>query len=108
MNNPIIPLTPSQLVTEESQAKSESFIERVPVAVDIFVDEVAGGPMDETISTRLAIDSVEGHGVSKEIGKAGSAILDKFQSDHGADAAAGDLERAQSEEKIVSQSGLTP
>lgn len=108
MSNPITPLTPAQAVVEESQAKSENFILRDLVGVDIFVNELTGGPMDETISTRLAIDSVEGHGVSKVIGKLGSAILDKFQSNHGADAAAGDLERARSEVKIVKRSGLVP
>jgi hypothetical protein len=108
MSNPVTPLTPAQVVTNESQTAAEGYIHRAFVAVDIAASELAGGPMDETISTRLAIDSVEAHGLSKEIGKFGSAILDKFQSDHGADAAAGDLERAQSEENIVSKSGLAP
>lgn len=108
MTNPITPLTPSQVVVEESQAATENFIKRDLVAVDIVASELTGGPMDETISTRLAIDSVKGHGLSKAVGKFGSAILDKFEADHGANAAAGDLERAQSEEKIVRQSEIIP
>lgn len=108
MSNPVTPLTSTQAVIEQSQAATESFITRDLVAIDIVTNELTGGPMDETISTRLAIDSVEGHGLSHVVGKFGSAILDKFQSDHGADAAAGDLERALSEEKVVRQSGLVP
>lgn len=106
MSNPITPLTPAQTSTEEVQAASENFAVRDLVAVDIFASEITGGPADETISTRLAIDSVEGHGISKEVGKIGSFILDKFQADHGADAASGDLERAQAETAIVEKSGI--
>jgi hypothetical protein len=108
MTEPITPLSPAQTATEEAQAATENPILRDLVAVDIFADELTGGPMDETISTRLAIDSVEGKGVSKEVGKIGSAILDVFQRDHGADAASGDLERAQAEAKIVEASGIAP
>lgn len=105
-SDPIVPLTPTQVATEESQAAHENLIMRDLVGVDIFASELTGGPMDETISTRLAIDSVEGKGVSKFVGKIGSKILDVFQSDHGADAAAGDLDRAQTEVQIVDKSGL--
>lgn len=106
MSEPITPLTPAETATEEAQAASENFAVRDLVAVDVFASELTGGPADETISTRLAIDSVEGHGISKEMGKVGSAILDKFQSDHGADSAAGDLQRAQDEQSIVEKSGI--
>lgn len=106
MTAPITPLTPAQTATEEAQAASENPIMRDLVGVDIFASELTGGPMDETISTRLAIDSVNGHGISKEVGKIGSSILNMFQKDHGADAAAGDLERAQVEGNIVEKSGI--
>lgn len=103
---PITPLTPAQTVTEEAQAAGENPILRDLVGVDILTSELTGGPMDETISTRLAIDYVDGHGISKEVGKIGSSILDAFQKDHGADAAAGDDERAQAEAKIVENAGI--
>ena len=105
-DTPIIPLTPVQTVTEEAQAAHENPIVRDLVAADIAASELTGGPMDETISTRLAIDSVEGHGLSKEVGKIGSKLLDLFQKDHGADAVAGDLERAEAEKQMVEKSGI--
>jgi hypothetical protein len=107
MSDPAItPLTPPQEAVEESQAAHENFIMRDLVAADIAASELTGGPMDETISTRLAIDSVEGHGISKAVGDVGSKFLDVFQPDHGSDAAAGDLERAQAEAQIVDESGI--
>jgi hypothetical protein len=106
MNTPITPLTPAQVAVEESQAAHENPLMRAVVGADIFADELTGGPMNETISTRLAVDAVDGHGVSKEVGKVGSAFLDIFQKDHGADAAAGDLERSEQEEEIVNTSGI--
>lgn len=107
MSNPITPLTPAQTAVEESQAAHEGFITRDLVAIDECAGEVLfGAPPDETISTEAAIASVEDHGIKKEIGTLVSKALDVFQHDHGADAAAGDLERAKAEEKIVEQSGI--
>jgi len=106
MSEPITPLTAAQTATEGAQAASENLVMRDLVGVDILTSELTGGPMDETISTRLAIDSVEGHGVSKFVGTVGSKMLDIFQKDHGADAAAGDEERAQAEAAIVEKSGI--
>jgi hypothetical protein len=103
---PITPLSSAQVVVEQVQAEHENFIVRDLVAADITASELTGGPMDETISTRLAIDSVEGHGLSKEIGTIGSKVLDIFQKDHGADAAAGDEARAEQEQAIVDKSGI--
>jgi hypothetical protein len=107
MSDPAItPLTPAEVAVEQSQAARENFVTRDLIALDIATSEVTGGPMDETISTRLAIDSVEGHGVSKAVGVFGSKVLDLFQKDHGADAAAGDAERAVKEQEIVKDSGI--
>jgi hypothetical protein len=105
---PITPLDATQAAIEEAQASHENYIQRLPVAVDIAVSEITGGPQDETISTRLAIDAVDGHGLSRIIGKEGSEFLDHFAKDHGADAACGDLERSEAEEKIVEGSGIIP
>jgi hypothetical protein len=105
-NPPITPLTPTQVATEEAQAEHENFIERELVDADIAADELTGGPQDETISTRLAVDAVDGHGLSKKIGEVGSKCLDVFQKDHGADASAGDLARAETEATIIEKSGI--
>ena len=106
MSEPITPLTAAQTATEEAQAASENLVMRDLVGVDIFTSELTGGPMDETISTRLAIDSVEGHGVSKFVGTVGSKMLDVFQKDHGADALCGDMERAERIEVMAKESGM--
>ncbi len=105
-SNPITPLTPAQVGVEEQQAAKEGFVERSLVAIDECTDTLLGGPPDETISTRAAIDSEDGRGLSKAVGKIISEGLDLFQKDHGAKAAAGDLERAQAEQKIVRTSGI--
>jgi hypothetical protein len=105
-SNPITPLTPAQVGVEQQQVAKEGFVERSLVAIDQCANTLLGGPPDETISTRAAIDSEDGHGLSKEVGKIVSAGLNLFQKDHGAKAAAGDLERAQAEQKIVRSSGI--
>ena len=107
-NPPITPLTPAQEAVEESQAEHENFAVRDLIAIDDCADALTGGPMDETISTRLAIDAVDGHGISKEIGEVGSKCLDVFQKDHGADASAGDEARATVEEADLAKSGILP
>lgn len=106
MNEPITPLDPAQVAIEEKQAASEGIVLHDLVALDMFASEITGGPQDETISTRLAIDSIDGHGISKVVGKVGSELLDVFQHDHGADAAAGDMERAKTETGIILKSGI--
>lgn len=106
MSNPITPLTPAQTATEKQAAASENFLVRDLVALDIAANTLTGGKPDETISTRLAIDAMDGHGISRFVGKVGSAALNIFQHDHGADAAAGDLERSQAEAKRVEGSGI--
>ncbi len=106
LSNPVTPLTPAQVAVQEKEVAREGFVERALVAIDQCADTLLGGAPDETISTRAAIDSEDGHGISREVGKIVSEGLDLFQKDHGAKAAAGDLERAQAEEKIVRTSGI--
>jgi hypothetical protein len=91
----ITPLTPAQIAQQEQQAAREGFIKRDLVAIDEAAGTILGGPPDVTISSDLAVDATEGHGIVKELGEVGSKILDVFQTDHGAKAIAGDLERAQ-------------
>jgi len=91
MGDGITPLNPAQVATEESQAAHENFIQRDLVALDVTANVLTGGEPDETISSRLAVDA-EHHEI---VGEIGSKILDVFQRDHGADAQAGDVERAE-------------
>ena len=97
----ITPLTPSQVATEEAQAAHEDFIERDLVAIDQAANVLTGGLPDETISSRLARDAQK-HEI---VGEVGSKVLDVFQGDHGADAQAGDVERAAEVVKIEEASG---
>jgi hypothetical protein len=95
MPDPITPLTPEQVKSQEAKAAAESYLHREAVAVDIFANETMGGKMDMTISTRAAIADTQG----KWWGRTMSRFLNLFQSDHGAKAAAGDAERAQALEQ---------
>ena len=77
---------------QELQASKEGYLHRVLVALDIFLNVVFKGREDETISARSYRAALEG----KIWGRIMNAFLDIFQSNHGAKAAAGDLERANS------------
>lgn len=101
MTDPITPLDPQQTAKEEAQTAKEGYLRRLPVAIDIFADEVADGPMDETISSRAARASRKG----KWWGRLLSKFLNLFQKDHGADAQAGDVERAQNVLNLENSSG---
>jgi hypothetical protein len=87
----ITQLTPGEFAAEKASAAKENFVERDLVAVDIAVNTLTGGEPDETISSRLARDAEE----HRAIGEVGSKLLDAIQPDHGADAQAGDTERAE-------------
>lgn len=95
------------VVAEEQQAAKEGYLHRDGVAVDIAVDEIAGGPMDETISSRVRRVSDAHPGWSWNPGvwlaKGINKFCNLFQKDHGAKAEAGDLERAQKAVEIEKQ-----
>lgn len=79
---------------QEAQAAKEGYVRRLPVDADIAIDEALGGPMDETISSRMRRWSLMPSGIRQKIGKAICWGLDKFQKYHGEKAQAGDIERA--------------
>lgn len=83
------------VAVQEAQAAKEGYVHRVLVAFDIFVNVLFRGREDETISARSYRAYLEG----KLWGRAMNAFLNFFQKDHGAKAAAGDLERSQSIER---------
>ncbi|RRA48229.1 hypothetical protein [Acidipila sp. EB88] len=98
----ITPLNAAQTLRQEGQARHESYLLRVLVAVDIAANVALGGQEDETISTNTALMARK-HEV---LGVVVSRMLNLFQPDHGAKAAAGDLERAQAMTAKLTASGV--
>ena len=105
-SNPVTPITPQQTALQEAKAAKEGYIRRLPVALDIAVDEAAGGPMNMTISTRMGIWALRPQGIRKHIGVGMCKFLNLFQSNHDPKAAAGDLERAKQVTADIEDSGI--
>lgn len=101
MSDGITPLTPAQVAVQEARTAHENLIQRDLVAIDQMANVLTGGLPDETISSRLA-RAAEKHEL---IGEIGSKALDLVQSDHGAKAQAGDLERADAVARAEEASG---
>jgi hypothetical protein len=99
---PIQPLNPSEAVEQEREAASEGYIHRALVGFDQFVNVLTGGYPDETISSRSARAAEYG----KLWGVVMSRFLDLFQSNHGAKAQAGDVERAREVQDLEERSGV--
>lgn len=98
----VTPLNGSQTLTQEAQAGSEGYFLRALIAVDMAANVALGGQEDETISTDAALMAQK----HEFVGVVVSRMLDLFQRNHGAKAAAGDLERAEAEAAKVLASGL--
>jgi hypothetical protein len=94
-------LSPSETAEQEREAASEGYIHRALVGFDQFVNVLTGGYPDETISSRSARAAESG----QLWGIAMSWFLDLFQSNHGAKAQAGDVERAREVENLEESSG---
>ena len=87
---------------QEAQAAVEGYLHRCLVAIDVCCNVIFfKGRQGETLSARAYRASLE----NKAWGKVLNGALSLIQKDHGAKAAAGDLERAMSiaatEEKIL-------
>ena len=103
MSDPITPLTPQQAAQQEAQAAREGWLHRSLVAVDIMANVIVlRGQPDETISSHAARAAIEG----KRWGRFLSGLLNLVQSDHGAKAISGDLERAENVVQIEEHSGV--
>jgi hypothetical protein len=98
---PIQPLTPSDTAAQERETAAEGYVHRALVGLDQFINVLTDGYPDETISSRSARAAEQG----KAWGLVMSWFLDLFQSDHGAKAQAGDVERANEVLKLETQSG---
>jgi hypothetical protein len=102
MSDPITPLSPAQTSLQEQQASKEDYFMRNLIQLDMLGNTLVGGRPDETISTDTGL-LAQKHEV---IGSLVCHLLDFFQKNHGAKAAAGDLERAQSEVIRLEDSGV--
>jgi hypothetical protein len=102
MDNPVTPLTPTQVAAQETQAAHEAYFRRTLVALDTFANVLADGVPDMTVSARAAIAAEHG----STWGRGLSRLLNLFQPDHGADAIAGDAERAEAVEALLEQSKI--
>ena len=87
-------MTPDQInvTLQEARAAREGYVHRVLVAFDVFVNVLLRGREGETISGRAYRAALMGH----RWGIVLNFLLNLIQKDHGAKAAAGDLERANS------------
>ena len=92
------PLNPQQIAQDEEKAAQEGYPHKVLVALDQDVNVDTGGLPDETISSRVRrISDAHPHwgwNPGVWLAKALNAGLNLIQSNHGAKAQCGDLERA--------------
>lgn len=90
--------SPADIPTQEAKAAAESWLRRIPVALDIWINVTfLNGEQDETISTHAWRASLEG----KTWGRWMTAWLNLWQPNHGYKAACGDLERAENRVKAL-------
>ena len=87
----ITQLTQAEFDAQKASASKENFMQRDLIALDDAANVLTGGIPDETLSSRLERDA-EQH---RLLGELGCKILDAIQKDHGANAQAGDTERAE-------------
>jgi hypothetical protein len=104
MSSPVTPIGPEQEASQMAQAGKEGYIKRVLIGFDMFVNVVANGHPDETISARSGRAASEG----KIWGKAMAGFLNLFQKNHSVKAEAGDLERAKTAEHLEENGGDLP
>ena len=98
----VTPLDAAQTAMQEAKASREGYLIRVLIAADMAANVALGGEEDETISSDTAL-------MAKKhvfLGVVVSRVLDLFQANHGAKAAAGDLERAEAVEATLRASGV--
>ncbi len=98
----VTPLDGKETARAEGSAAADGYLLRVLVALDMAANVALGGREDETISASTAMLARK----HQFLGSVVSRMLDLFQADHGAKAAAGDLERAEAAEAALRGSGL--
>ncbi len=95
-------LSSAQTAKQEQQVRSESYWMRVLIAADMAANVALGGEEDETISADAGLMAKK----HEFLGVLVSRMLDLVQRNHGAKAAAGDLERASAVQAVIEGSGL--
>lgn len=98
----VTPLDGKQTAAAGKSAAADGYLLRMLVALDMAANVALGGREDETISANAATMARK----HQFVGSVVSRMLDLFQPDHGAKAAAGDLERAEAAEAALRGSGL--
>ena len=98
----VTPLNGDETRTAQKSAAADGYLLRVLVALDMAANVALGGREDETISANTAMMARK----HQFLGSVMSRMLDLFQADHGAKAAAGDLERAEAAAAALRGSGL--
>ncbi|MDE2099242.1 MAG: hypothetical protein KGL39_18455 [Patescibacteria group bacterium] len=102
MAEPVTPLSPGDFAGNIAKADDESYVHKDFVAFDQFVNVLADGNPDETISSRMARWATEEQpgSLKHRIGTGMCDFLNLFQKDHGAVAEASDLGRAKAVEHV--------
>lgn len=105
MSTGITKLDTAETKKAEATAVYSPYYIRVLIALDVFINVIFNGNLDETLSARSARAATEG----KRWGILLSKFLDLFQRNHGAQAVASDLTRAKEVEYLENTSGdITP
>jgi hypothetical protein len=92
----LVPLTPEQIVEAEARADKHGYLARLATGLDDFVNDIFGGNLDQTISSRCQQLSQAGN----PFGTFMCLWLDKIQPNHGQLAEAGDLARANAQMEL--------
>ena len=98
----VTPLNAGQTASEGAQAKRDRYAVRVLIALDMAANVALGGAEDETISADAALMARK----HEFLGSVVSRMLNLFEANHGAKAAAGDLARAELVERTLVVSGV--
>lgn len=101
--SPLTPLSPAEEKIQIAETLQEGWVHRCLIAFDQMCNVVFfDGLPDETISAHSARESLTNIFWAVTL----SCWLNDIQKDHGADAVAGDLARAEVVEKVEESSGL--
>lgn len=98
-DNPVTPLDPARAQRTDAEVRHEGYFARLPRALDIFVAELCGGPMDATASSDFAHMATEAPvgSLAHHLGSLLCKGLNLIDHDHGASAEEADKERAKEE-----------
>lgn len=104
-NGGLTPLDPAKAARTDAEVDHQGYIARLPRAIDIFANELFGGQMDETISSRMARWATEepAGSAKHDVGSLICHALNVVDKNHGASAEEADKERAANEVTVEEQ-----